>query len=160
MCPGTTGAVLEISQGEVPLEAAGLGLESIGEIIAKKKVSTMQLVAHIEAVDGKLVPINVLLDTGSSHNIIDRKAARRAGLTGFACKYRVTGHGGHTTEHEAECGEMTLVNPQQPQEKHKVRFYAYENPCGKFFPTNWQTKRGVAPLERVGPSGTCGGSAR
>ena len=132
---------------EIVVES-GLGLESMGELIAKKSISTLQLVAHIETADGKLVLINVLPDTGSSHNILDRKAAKRAGLTGFSCRYRVTGHGGHTTEHEAECGEMTLVNPKCQQEKHHVRFYSYENPCGEFFPTDWQKmKKGWAHLK-------------
>ena len=129
---------------------SGMGLESIGELIAKKNISTMQLVVHIETANGKLVPINVLTDTGWSHNILDQKVARRAGLSGFSCKYRVTGHGGHTTEHQAEYGEMTLVNPKNPQGKHKIRFYSYNNPCGEFFPTDWnKMKKGWPHLKNL-----------
>ena len=125
--------------------AQGYGLENIGELIARKNASTLQLVANIEAANGRLIPVNILPDTGASHNILDKKAADRAGLTGFQCKYRVTAHGGHVTEHDAICGELTLVNPKQPGERHKIRFYAYENPCGPFFPTDWSKLKGGWP---------------
>ena len=118
--------------------AEGLGFENLGELIASRDVSTMQLVANIEGADGRMVPVNILPDTGSTHNIIERKAARRAGLTGFECTYRVTGHGGHVTEHSAICGQMTLVNPKIPSNKAKVKFYSYDNPCGDLFPVDWQ----------------------
>ena len=134
LCPGKDeGAVLAL-QGD---KDGGCGLENMGEIIACKNVSTLQLVANLEAADGRLLPINVLPDTGSTHNILDKKVADKVGLTGFHCKYRVMGHGGHVTEHDAICGEMTLSNPRQPNEKHTLRFYAYDNPCGSFFPEDW-----------------------
>ena len=143
LCPGPASGVVEKAVGEESEE--GYGLENIGELIARKNVSTLQLVANIEGPDGRLVPVNILPDTGSSHNILDRKAAERAGLTGFQCKYRVTAHGGRVSEHDAICGEMTLSNPKQPTEKHKVRFYAYDNPCGQFFPVDWSKMKGGWP---------------
>ena len=104
LCPGPEEGVVETVEG--------YGLENIGELIARKNISTMQLVANIEGKNGRLIPVNILPDTGASHNILDRKVAERAGLGGFQCKYRVTAHGGHVTEHEALCGELTLVNPK------------------------------------------------
>ena len=100
--------------GEGDLEE-GYGFENIGELIARKNVSTLQLVANIEGADGKMTQINILPDTGSSHNILDGKVAAKIGLTGFRCKYRVTAHGGHITEHEATCGEVVLSNPRHPR---------------------------------------------
>ena len=144
LCPGPATGTVEAAHGQAK-EVEGYGLENIGELIARKNVSTLQLVAHIEAADGRQIPVNILPDTGASHNILDKKAAERAGLTGFACKYRVTAHGGHVTEHEAICGELTLINPKQPSERHKIRFYAYENPCGPFFPTDWSKLKGGWP---------------
>ena len=134
LCPGTSEAEVHATEGQ---EITGSGFENIGELIARKNVSTLQLVANIEGSDGRLIPINILPDTGSSHNILDKRMADKAGITGFKCKYRVTGHGGHVTEHEAICGEVTLVNPRVTTEKHKVRFYGYDNPCGPFFPEDW-----------------------
>ena len=144
LCPGPEEGVVETVVAAEEVEG-GYGLENIGELIARKNVSTLQLVANIEAANGRLIPVNILPDTGASHNILDKKAADRAGLTGFQCKYRVTAHGGHVTEHEATCGELTLVNPKQPGERHKIRFYAYENPCGPFFPTDWGKLKGGWP---------------
>ena len=68
-----------------------MGFENLGEIITKRDISMMQLVASIQGADGRLIPVNVLPDTGASHNVVERKAAIRAGLTGLDCKYR--GHG-------------------------------------------------------------------
>ena len=144
LCPGPVEGAVKVSEGSEGV-VEGYGLENIGELIARRNVSTMQLVAHIEGANGKFIPVNILPDTGASHNILDKAAADRAGLTGFQCKYRVTAHGGHVTEHEAVCGEMTLVNPRQPGEKHKVRFYSYANPCGPFFPTDWSKMKGGWP---------------
>ena len=132
--------VVEVAGGD-----EGYGLENIGKLIARKNVSTLQLVANIEAANGHLVPVNILPDTGASHNILDKKAAEQAGLTGFQCKYWVTAHGGHVTEHEAMCGELTLINPKQLGEHHKISFYAYKNPCGPFFPTDWSKLKGGWP---------------
>ena len=141
-CPGTVDGAVKTTAGE---EETGYGLENVGELIARKNVSTLQLVANIETTDGKLIPVNILPDTGSSHNIMDKKLATRAGLTGFQCKYRVTAHGGHITEHDAICGEVTLCNVKRPEEKHKVHFYAYDNPCGPFFPVDWGKLKGGWP---------------
>ena len=143
LCPGAMEGEIKTVQGRE--DTLGYGFESLGEQIARKNVSTLQLVANIEASDGRLIPVNILPDTGSSHNILDKKVATQAGLTGFQCKYRVTAHGGHTTEHDAICGEMVLSNPKRPEEKHKVRFYAYENPCGPFFPVDWGKMKGGWP---------------
>ena len=115
----------------------GLGSENLGEVSTKKQVSTMQLVANIQTADGRMVPVNVLPDTGSTHNILERKAANQAGLTGFDCKYIVTGHGGHVMEHQAICWELTLVNPKSASANVKIKFYSYENPCGDLFPEDW-----------------------
>ena len=146
LCPGTTDGEVLTTVGD----ASGYGFENIGELIARKNVSTMQIVANLETADGRYIPINILPDTGSSHNILDKRVAEKAGLTGFHCKYRVTGHGGHTTEHEAICGEATLTNPRQPQTKEKVRFYAYDNPCGPFFPEDWgKMKQGWTHLKNL-----------
>ena len=37
-------------------------------------------------------------------------------------------------EHQATCGEMTLVNPMIPSSKVKLKYYSYENLCGDFYP--------------------------
>ena len=146
LCPGPAEGAAQLVTGEDEAEeATGMGFENIGELIARKNVSTLQLVANLETADGRLVPINILPDTGSSHNILDKKVAVKAGMTGFQCKYRVTAHGGHVTEHEAICGEVVLTNPKRPEEKHRVRVYAYENPCGPFFPVDWGKMKGSWP---------------
>ena len=147
LCPGTTEAEVHTVQGT---EERWFGLENVGELIARKNVSTLQLVAHLEGANGQMIPINILPDTGSSHNILDKKVADKAGLTGINCKYRVTGHRGHVTEHDAVCGEVMLSNPRNPQEKHRVRYYAYENPCGPFFPEDWsKMKQGWPHLKNL-----------
>ena len=147
LCPGgeeVKQGHQEVARGEAePVE--GLGFENLGELISKKDISTFQMMAHIVAADGKLIPVNILPDTGSTHNILERKAAVRAGLTGFECKYRVTGHGGHVTEHQAICGELTLVNPKVPENRAKIKFYSYANPCGEFFPEDWSKLKGGWP---------------
>ena len=51
-------------KGDETIET-GYGFENIGELIARKNVSTMQLVANLETSDGWLLPINILPDTGS-----------------------------------------------------------------------------------------------
>ena len=146
LCPGPDDGMVKAAEGQEALELKeGYGLENIGELIARRNVSTMQMVAYIEGRNGKLIPVNVLPDTGSCHNILDKKAADRAGLTGIRCKYRVTAHGGHVTEHDAVCGELTLVNYKQPGEKHTIRYYSYENRCGPFFPTDWNKMKGGWP---------------
>ena len=124
--------------GAEVVEHHGLGLEHLGALVANRKVSTLQMVASIEGKDGSLIPINILPDTGSTHNILDLKAAQRAGLVGSKCFYRVTGHGGKVTQHQAIRGEMVLVNPKDVTCKVRVGFYAYENPCGLLYPENWR----------------------
>ena len=144
LCPGPEMGSVQVADGE-PGVQEGYGFENVGELIARKNVSTLQLVANVEATDGRLMPVNILPDTGSSHNIMDKKAAARAGVTGFRCKYRVTAHGGHVTEHEAICAEVTLCNPKHPEEKHQIKVYAYDNPCGPFFPVDWGKLKGNWP---------------
>ena len=142
--PGTT----KVAAGSVTEVAEGLGFENLGELICNREISTLQLVANIEGADGRVVPANILPDTGSTHNILERKATRRAGLTGFECKYRVMGHGGHVTEHQAICGELTLVNPRNPSSRVKAKFYSYDNPCGGLQPVDWhQLKSGWPHLK-------------
>ena len=137
LCPGGEESSATVQTAEGQVEPSGLGLENLGELISKRNVSTLQLVANIEGADGRMVPVNILPDTGSTHNILEKKAAIRAGLSGFDCTYRVTGHGGHVTEHQAICGEMTLVNPKDPAHRVRLKFYSYDNPCGNLFPENW-----------------------
>ena len=113
----------------------GYGFENMGELIARKNISTLQLVANIETTDGRYIPVNILPDTGSSHNILDKKVAVQAGLAGFQCKYWVTAHGGHVTEHEAICGEMMLTNPKRLKRSTKSCFMGMTTPVA--LSTRW-----------------------
>ena len=115
LCQGTTEAVSGVTRGaeEVEVETeVGMGLEGIGEVIAKKSISTMQLVAHIEAVNGQLIPINALTDTGSSHNIIDRESSPESWLNGISVQ--IPGHGTRRAHYGARC-RVWGTNPGQPQ---------------------------------------------
>ena len=150
LCPGGEADAGSVHVTTSMVEHVGLGLENLAALATKRAVSTMQMVANIEGAGGRMVPVNILPDTGSTHNILDRAAAQRAGLTGAECKYKVTGHGGHVTEHQAICGELTLVHPKEPGSRVRVKFYAYDNPCGNLFPENWnKLKRGWPHLKAL-----------
>ena len=68
--------------------------EVLGEAVTSKRVTPLQMVLNVLNQGGKIVKINAMPDTGSTHNIIELEALKRLGLEGTKCKYTVTGHGG------------------------------------------------------------------
>ena len=88
-------------------------------------------------------------DTGSTHNIMDIEALKRMGLEGTPCRYNVTGHGGHTSTHEAVCAEVVLCSPDG-KDTFPTKVFACQNPCGGMYPEDWsRLKQGWPHLREL-----------
>ena len=126
-----------------------VNFEALGEIVTQRRVTPLQTVLHILDQEGQMVTVNAMPDTGSTHNIIEMETLKKLGLKGTRCKYTVTGHGGHTSTHEAVCATVTLCSPDG-KNKYPVKFFAYENPCGGMVPDDWsRLKRGWPHLKKL-----------
>ena len=141
--------VAELVTIEEPAFAEDFIFEALGDSITKKRVAPMQMVLHALDKDGKVVSLNAMSDTGSTHNIIEMAALERMGLSGTRCKYTVTGHGGHTTTHDAICPTLVLCSPDG-KSRFPTKFFAYENPCRNMQPEDWsKLKRGWTHLRKL-----------
>ena len=130
-------------------EPEDTGFEALGEAVTKKRVTPLQMVLHVLDQDKQMIKLNAMADTGSTHNIMEMEALQRMGLEGTPCKYTVTGHGGHTTTHEAVCAEVVMCSPDG-RNQFKTKFFAYKNPCGKMLPEDWSgLKRGWTHLRKL-----------
>ena len=133
----------------VEVEEADFNFEALGENVTKKRITPLQMVLHMLDEKGNVVKVNATPDTGSTHNIMEMSALQRMGLKGTQCRYTVTGHGGHTTTHEAVCAKVTLCSPDG-KNKYSTKFFAYENPCGGMMPEDWgRLKRGWPHLKKL-----------
>ena len=115
-----------VAAEEAPISGE-FSYEALGDTITKKRVTPLQMVLHVLDKEGNQVQLNAMPDTGSTHNIIEMEALKRMGLEGTPCKYTVTGHGGHTTTHEAVCAEVVLCAPDG-RNTIRTKFFAYSNP--------------------------------
>ncbi len=107
------------------------------------------MVLHVLDGEGRVTQINAMPDTGSTHNILEREVLERLGILGTTCKYTVTGHGGHTTTHQAVCATVTVCSPGG-KELFQIKFFAYHNPCGGMMPEDWsRIKKGWTHLKRL-----------
>ena len=123
--------------------------EALGDLVTKKRVTPVQMVLHALDKGGKVIKMNAMPDTGSTHNIMDIEALKRMGLEGTPCRYTVTGHGGHTTTHEAVCAEVVLCSPDR-KDTFPTKVFAYQNPCGGMYPEDWsRLKRGWPHLRKL-----------
>ena len=130
-------------------EAEQFSLEALGNTVTTKRVTPLQMVLHILNSEGQMVQLNAMPDTGSTHNILEWEALERMGLHGVPCKYTVTGHGGHTTTHEAVCVEVTMCGVDG-KSRFPTKFFAYRNPCGRMQPEDWsRLKRGWTHLKKL-----------
>ena len=152
-------SVREEEQGEIKVanveEAApataqdDFNFEALGETVTNKRVTPLQMVLNVLNHEGKMVRINAMPDTGSTHNIMELGALKGLGLEGTRCKYTVTGHGGHTSTHEAVCTTLILCSPDG-KNQYPVKFFAYENPCGGMQPADWsRLKRSWPHLRKL-----------
>ena len=137
--------------------------EVLGDTVTKKRITPLQMVLHVIDKKGQVVRINAMPDTGSTHNILELSALERLGLEGTPCRYTVTGHGGHTTTHEAVCVTVEMCSPDGTN-KYPTKFFAYKNPCGGMQPEDWsRLKRGWGHLKKLDipapvQGKTCGGN--
>ena len=99
--------------------------EALGDTVTRKRATPLQMVLHVLDGNGQVVKVNAMPDTGSTHNILELEALERLGLTGHQCEYTVTGHGGHTTTHEAVCATVTVCSPDG-KERYPIKFFAYQ----------------------------------
>ena len=133
----------------VEVEDVDFNFGALGECVTKRQITPMQTVLHIIDGEGQMVKVNAMPDTGSTHNILEMSALKRMGLKGTPCKYTVTGHGGHTTTHEAICANVTLCSPDG-KNQYSTKFFAYENPCRGMEPEDWnRLKRGWSHLKKL-----------
>ena len=120
-----------------------------GDTVTMKRVTPLQMVLQVLDGEGQVVRLNAMPDTGSTHNIIEWEALERMGLTGTPCKYTVTGHGGHTTTHDAVCVEIIMCGTDG-RSCFSTKFFADHNPCGKMQPEDWsRLKRGRPHLKKL-----------
>ena len=141
--------VAHVEEDAPALVQDDFNFEALGETVTNKRVTPLQMVLNVLNHDGKVVKINAMPDTGSTHNIMELGALKELGLEGTKCKYTVTGHGGHTSTHEAVCATLMLCSPDG-KNQYPAKFFAYENPCGGMQPTDWsRLKRSWPHLRKL-----------
>ena len=141
--------VAHVEEGPTSANPDEFNFEALGEAVTNKRVTPMQMVLHVLDHEGRIVKINALPDTGSTHNVVELEALKRLGLKGTKCQYTVTGHGGHTSTHKAVCATIALCSPDW-KNQYQAKFFAYENPCGGMQPEDWSClKKGWKHLKKL-----------
>ena len=141
---------VKVAELVAPGDTPDFNFEALGETVTRKRITPMQMVLHILDKDGKVMKVNAMPDTGSTHNILEIAALERMGLQGTPCKYTVTGHGGHTTSHEAVCVNVVMCSPDG-RNQYPVKFFAYKKPLWRDAGGGLEPlEEGVAAFKKIG----------
>ncbi len=100
----------------------------------RKNVLQTVPVSCINPLNGKMININCMLDSGASSTFLCEKAAKKLGLRGHAAYSKVTGFGGQTTRQKTL---LSAIKIKTPTASYHVSVQVVKDPAGSYMPYNW-----------------------
>jgi hypothetical protein len=95
-------------------------------------------------VNGKVVRLNALIDTGANRSSMSRAAADMIGLKGDPMSFSATGFGGALTQEQAMRAEI-IISPLQGTFKYKCQMLCLQSPLGDLVPDDWSVLKNSWP---------------